>query len=61
MATLVSEIELEICRPIKLHYHFALYENNEIVGSVMEDMINNPNAANLLVRIQFPIAPKGVM
>ncbi|KAI6181874.1 hypothetical protein M3Y98_00876100 [Aphelenchoides besseyi] len=35
--------EFEIWRPIKIYYHFALYENNERVGDFMEDVIDNPS------------------
>ncbi|KAI6179012.1 hypothetical protein M3Y98_00564200 [Aphelenchoides besseyi] len=38
-----DENEFEICRPIKIYYHFALYENNERVGDFMEGVIDNPS------------------
>ncbi|KAI6206290.1 hypothetical protein M3Y94_00891900 [Aphelenchoides besseyi] len=38
-----DEKSLEFSRPIKIYYHFALYENNEVVGDFMEDVIDNPS------------------
>ncbi|KAI6198036.1 hypothetical protein M3Y94_01297600 [Aphelenchoides besseyi] len=37
-----DESQNEILRPIKIYYHFTLYENDEIVGDVMEGVIDNP-------------------
>ncbi|KAI6178273.1 hypothetical protein M3Y98_00482800 [Aphelenchoides besseyi] len=42
-----DESEYIILRPIKFYYHFALYENREIVGSVMEGVIDNPSSKEL--------------
>ncbi|KAI6226041.1 hypothetical protein M3Y95_00760200 [Aphelenchoides besseyi] len=38
-----DEDEHEILRPIKLYYHFALYENDQPVDEVMEGVIDNPS------------------
>lgn len=63
MARLVYGIEYnafdddEITRPSKIHFHFQLYENGQLVGQLVEGVFENVNPWFKRFKMKFEFVP----